>query len=126
MRFGIDAKILKSIASVFARHPSIVEARVYGSRARGDFKPGSDLDIALFAPELSFDEFLRVRGELDDLPCLYTLDTVHLDDLKNEGLRKAIRADGQAFYARQATTGDQYPADEPAPLFVREDFPEYG
>jgi predicted nucleotidyltransferase len=125
MHFGLDAKILKSIAGVFARHSAITEARVYGSRARGDFKTGSDIDIALFAPALAFEEFLRVRGELDDLPCLYKMDTTHFDVLENAALREAILRDGRLLYRRGKTEGaSRIPEDRP--MFVSEDFPEYG
>lgn len=128
MAFGIDDKILKSIAAVFARHPLVMEARIYGSRARGDFRTGSDIDIALFAPDLDFSEFLRIRGELDDLPCLYKLDTTHFDTLGNEDLKRSILKDGAAFYRREDTSvvRPEYPVSAGEPLYVREDFPEYG
>lgn len=126
MAFGVDDKILKSIAAVFARHPLVHEARIYGSRARGDFRTGSDIDIALFAPNLDFSEFLRIRGELDDLPCLYKLDTTHIDTLGNEDLKRSILKDGAAFYRRGGAVEESgYPALAGEPLYVREDFPGY-
>jgi predicted nucleotidyltransferase len=124
MRLGMDEGILRGIAGVFARQPAISEARIYGSRARGDFKDVSDIDIALFAPDLTFRDFLLLRSDLDDLPCLYKLDTTHFDTLENEGLKETILREGVPFYRRDRNlaAGAAYPEPESEPMFVREDF----
>ena len=59
--FGLSARTLDQLRGVLSRHTGIQRAIVYGSRAKGDFRPGSDIDLTLDAPGLMFDELLRIN-----------------------------------------------------------------
>jgi len=41
MRFGLPESAIEQICAIFAAHPEIEQAVLYGSRAKGNFKPGS-------------------------------------------------------------------------------------
>ena len=47
MQYGLSAQTLQKICDVFANYPQVEEAVLYGSRARGDYKNGSDIDLTL-------------------------------------------------------------------------------
>ncbi len=47
MSFGLDEKVIEKIREVFARHPQVKSAILYGSRAMGNYRPGSDIDLVL-------------------------------------------------------------------------------
>ena len=49
MTFGLSGATTEKIRSVFARHPQVEKAVLYGSRAKGTFRNGSDIDLSLFA-----------------------------------------------------------------------------
>ena len=51
MRFGLPESAIARICAVFAAHPEIEKAVLYGSRAKGNFKPGSDIDLLFILPE---------------------------------------------------------------------------
>ena len=70
---------------------------LYGSRARGDYRQGSDIDIAIDAPDMTSREFSQIWNAVDDLPIIYTFDILHLQALTNEVLHKAIRQEGVSF-----------------------------
>ena len=70
-----------------ARH-----AVAYGSRARGDARPGSDLDLAVAG--LDERAVSRLRANLDEAPLPFTCDVVNLDTLPAGPLRAAIERDG--------------------------------
>ncbi|MGE5353661.1 MAG: nucleotidyltransferase domain-containing protein [Syntrophothermus sp.] len=53
MKFGLDENIIEQIKSVFASFPEIEGAVLYGSRAKGNFKNGSDIDITLMGENIS-------------------------------------------------------------------------
>ena len=47
MQYGLSAQTVKKIRDVLVRYPQVEEAALYGSRARGDYKNGSDIDLTL-------------------------------------------------------------------------------
>ena len=49
MTFGLSDATIEKIRSVFARHPQVEKAVLYGSRAKGTFRNGSYIDLSLFA-----------------------------------------------------------------------------
>lgn len=89
-KFGLDQDILDKILAVLTGHPAIERAVIYGSRAAGTFKNYSDIDMAVYAPAMSDQEFARLHFELDELPIVFKIDVVHIDRLENENLRQKI------------------------------------
>lgn len=111
--FGLDERTRSLLGSVLERHPSILEARVFGSRALGTHRPESDIDLALYG---DVDDALaaRVAGELDELPLPYQLDVRAYCCVRHEGLRAHIDRVGRAIFvrpARPSTRADQPPDD---------------
>ena len=92
--YGVHSKIWKAILDGCFHYPQVSSVILYGSRARGDFKQGSDIDIAIDAPAMSSTQFSALWNALDELPIVYSLDIVHLQQLKNPTLLDAIKKDG--------------------------------
>lgn len=97
---GISDQTLQAIINTCTTFPSVKRVILYGSRARGDYRNGSDIDIAIDAPEMSDKEFSRLWNSLDDLPIIYTMDIVQLQSLKNEQLLDAIRQEGRVIWGQ--------------------------
>lgn len=100
-RTGLSARSIAAIRAIFARFPEIESAVLYGSRAKGTHKPGSDLDITLFGDRLSEHILLRVAGAFDDSSLPYTADLSRFASLKNEELREHIARVGLEIYRRE-------------------------
>ncbi|MBI3247266.1 MAG: nucleotidyltransferase domain-containing protein [Deltaproteobacteria bacterium] len=100
---GLSANILADLQAVFAHHPKVVRVVLFGSRATGFAKPGSDIDLAVFAPALSPGEFAQLWNELEDLPLVYTLDVLHWDDLAEGTLKTKIPQEGKVLYEASVT-----------------------
>ncbi|WP_034886439.1 nucleotidyltransferase domain-containing protein [Gillisia sp. JM1] len=99
MKFGLNDALVQKIHDVFESFPEIREAIIYGSRAIGNYREGSDIDIT-FKGELSFDYLLQIEKELDDLMLPYTFDLSTYDKLSNEELLEHIDKKGKCFYNR--------------------------
>lgn len=81
--FGLPATAIMALCSVLRQNPRVEQAIVYGSRAKGNFRPGSDLDLTLVGPELTFTDLMRIETELDDLMLPWKIDLSlrsHIDD----------------------------------------------
>jgi predicted nucleotidyltransferase len=103
--FGLPSMTVGKIRSVFALHPQIEKAVLYGSRAKGSYKIGSDIDLTLYGEGLGFDELLVIMSELDDLLLPYTIDLSIFATLDHAGLRDHIQRVGVPFYDRAAEEG---------------------
>lgn len=91
---GLSPAILADLAGVFARYPEIRQVLLYGSRAKGSWKPGSDIDLAVLAPEMSEARFAQLWCDIDDLPLIFKVDCLHWDRLGNLRLKEKILAEG--------------------------------
>jgi predicted nucleotidyltransferase len=96
---GLPEAASLAIKAVFARYPGIIQAILYGSRAKGTFRPGSDIDMTLKG-ELDDADLLRLYTELDDLLLPYKFDLSLHRNLDNPALLEHIARVGRVFYAR--------------------------
>ncbi len=104
MNHGLSAATVAKIHGVLSQHPEVEQAILYGSRAKGNYKNGSDIDLTLVGTGLGYDDLLKIMGELDDLLLPYTIDLSILHKIDHEGLREHIQRVGQEFYRRQGAS----------------------
>lgn len=97
--FGLDAHTLVLITGCIRQFPGIVWVKVYGSRAKGDYQRGSDIDLAFSSP---VDCSAELLAALDSLPTPYLFDVTHYETLRHEGLKGHIDRVGVFFYERKA------------------------
>jgi predicted nucleotidyltransferase len=102
MRYGLKEQNIESICGIFARHPAVEKAVLYGSRAKGNFKPGSDIDLTLLGETLTPEELGRIEEELDDLLLPYQIDLSIFRRIENASLREHIERIGVDFFRKQA------------------------
>ena len=87
---GLSAATLQTIGAVLARFPQIDQALLYGSRAKGNFKPGSDIDLTLQGPALTQSVLGDIEEALDDLLLPYEIDLSIYEQLGNPELAAHI------------------------------------
>lgn len=98
-QFGLKPHTISAIQRVFAQHPQVERAVLYGSRAKGNYRPGSDIDLTLFGESLTYADLCRIETEIDDLLLPYTLDLSLYAQIDNADLREHIQRVGQEFYS---------------------------
>ena len=87
---GLSQKSLRAIADVVYSNAHVQEAKIFGSRAIGTYREGSDIDICLFGQELTLSDLNCIAGELEDLNIPQLVDLVNFRTIKNENLLKHI------------------------------------
>lgn len=100
--FGLSDATLAAIRACLAQFPGIAWAKIYGSRAKGDYQRGSDIDIAYSSEQNCSGELLEA---LDALPTPYLFDVTHWESLRHAKLKEHIERVGVVFYEK-AQTGD--------------------
>jgi predicted nucleotidyltransferase len=100
MEFGLSDATLSTVRAILRGHPEVDKAIVYGSRAKGNHKAGSDIDLALVGSALDFDSLGSIAGDLDDSDIPYKVDLSILADIANRNLVDHIQRVGLVFYER--------------------------
>ncbi len=99
LQYGLKQQTIASIQQVLARFPAIERATLYGSRAKGNYRPGSDIDITLHVSADAPDNLLvRVMNALDDLDTPYGFDVSLFQHIDNENLIEHIQRVGKELY----------------------------
>lgn len=98
MKFGLHEKDINAINRVFAQYSMIEKVIVYGSRAKGNFKINSDIDLTIIETDLTFTELLEIENKLDDLLLPYKIDLSQKKKISNQGLIDHIDNIGKVFY----------------------------
>jgi predicted nucleotidyltransferase len=99
IRFGIYNRSLELILKVIQNYPEILEAKIYGSRAMGNFKKGSDIDLALFGQNISSETILELSAKLNQQEIIpYHIDVVYYSRIKNNDLKNHIDEHGVTIY----------------------------
>ena len=101
MRFGLKDEVIERINDVFRRFPGIDEVILYGSRAKGNFKPGSDIDLTVKGEQIDLSTLYKVERELDDLMLPYMIDISIWSQIDNQDLLEHIQRVGRVFYSRR-------------------------
>jgi predicted nucleotidyltransferase len=100
MRYGLSDNVIDQINKVLSRYPQIKKAVLYGSRAKGNYKHGSDIDLALFGAGLNLFIVNKLNNDIDDLLLPYTFDFCIFSEIANPDLIDHINRVGILFYKR--------------------------
>jgi len=100
MDFGLKPCDLEEIIAILKRYPEITAAIIFGSRAKGNYKPGSDVDIAIKGADISSASvatLAMILNEDSDMP--YYFDLVHYEEITEKALVDHIDRVGRVFYS---------------------------
>lgn len=100
-KFGLTPETLNKLFSVFTKYPAISTVILYGSRAKGNYREGSDIDITLVGNELNHHQLLRIMSDIDSLNTPYLFDISIFHEIKNEELIEHINRVGMVLYSKE-------------------------
>jgi predicted nucleotidyltransferase len=107
MKYGLPDSAIQSICAVLGRHPQVKRATLYGSRAHGSHKNGSDIDLALHGEEdLTLPVLYRILDNLDDLLLPYVIDLSIFNDIGDPDVIAHIQRVGVGFYERDEVAAE--------------------
>lgn len=100
MKFGLTQKTIDKISSVFENYSEIVEVIIYGSRAKGNFREGSDIDLTLKGINISNNILSKINQQIDDLNTPYLYDISIFEKLESLEFIEHINKVGKTLYKK--------------------------
>lgn len=104
MKFGLRDDIIQHIQDVFSAFPAVEEVIIYGSRAKGNYRPGSDIDITLKGENLNLSVVNSITLQLEKLMLPYIFDISLFRQITNPDLTAHINRAGIVFYKSNVRT----------------------
>lgn len=100
-KFGLDEKVIDDIIKILKKYEEVESAKIFGSRARGDYRKASDIDIALFGEDLTSSINTKIFFEIDDLYLPYKIDLINFNSIGiGDKIKDNILKEGVEFYAK--------------------------
>jgi predicted nucleotidyltransferase len=98
MMYGLSDSVIKELQDVFRRHANIRKVLIFGSRSKGNYRAGSDIDLAIADSKIDYRQLLDIQCEIENLELLYSVDLLDYESKKGTPIGEHIDRVGQVFY----------------------------
>ena len=96
--FGLKNEDIKTVKKILAKYRQVASGFIFGSRAKGNFKPGSDVDIALKGVRIDQKVITKISSELNEKTTMpYHFDVLNYKAIQNGDLISHIDRVGKKF-----------------------------
>ena len=100
MQYGLSDKTLNTLNSIFHNYSGIKQVVLYGSRAKGNYRNGSDIDLSIkTGGTFTFSDLLHIAGDFDNSSLPYLVDVSIYEKLSNLDLKAHIDRVGKVLYS---------------------------
>ncbi len=99
--FGLSQDTTNKLKQLFSDNPKIDCVILYGSRAIGKYKEGSDIDLSIKGENISLDDLFTINIKAEDLLLPYKLDLNIYNNIKNKDLIDHINQIGKIIYIKK-------------------------
>lgn len=100
-KFGIEEEVLEKIIEVLKKYKQVRKACIFGSRARGDYKRSSDVDICIWLEDGSENPIYKIEDELEEVNTILLFDIVEFNSITKESFKESIVKEGVVIYERE-------------------------
>lgn len=100
MKFGLEQHIIDTFIKVFEANSKVDKAYMFGSRAKGNYRPDSDIDIAIKGQDLNTDDIIAMSVAFETHGITNKIDLLDYNNIKEPALKEHIDRVGIEFYSR--------------------------
>ena len=97
--YGLNQRDMQTISSILSKYDEVKNVLIFGSRAKGQYHSGSDIDIAIVDKNICYQTVRKIKSEFSDSSLPYNVDLVNFATLTNEDLKNHILRVGKPFYS---------------------------
>ncbi len=98
--YGLTQRDMAAIWFIFEGYPEVKMVYLFGSRAKGNYRPGSDIDLAIMNEGVSAKKLAKLKSDFEDSNLPYNVDLVDFNQLENRGFIDHIKRVGIPFFKR--------------------------
>lgn len=99
--FGFDKSVIQSLSQIFEHTQKVDEVIIFGSRAKGNFSEGSDIDLAIKGNAVQLDTVLSLMSKVENLGLLYKIDLQNYQTIADKDVLDHIQRVGKTFWKRR-------------------------
>lgn len=96
--FGLSERNVETIIEILSKYSSISCVRIFGSRAKGNYKTGSDIDLAIMNDGFSTDDLMRIQADFAESSLPFFVDIINYQTISHPELKEHIDRAGIIFY----------------------------
>jgi uncharacterized protein len=101
MNFGLKEETINKINSVFIKYQEVEEVIIYGSRAKGNYRDGSDIDLTIRSNNITEKILSKIKYDIEELNTPYLFDISLFSALSSSELKEHILRAGKIFYSKR-------------------------
>ncbi|MBV4356760.1 restriction endonuclease subunit S [Pinibacter aurantiacus] len=99
MKFGLTQHTIDDLITIFEQHSKVDKALIFGSRAKGNYRPDSDIDIALKGQDLHTDDIIAMSVALEEKGITHKIDLINYHTIQEPDLKDHIDRVGLELYS---------------------------
>jgi len=103
-KFGLTQRDINTLTGILRKYSTVADVVVFGSRAKGTFKPGSDIDLAVMNNGVSDAEILNIKNDLEESSLPYFVDVLNYPNIKTADLINHIKRVGITLYKKETVS----------------------
>lgn len=100
MTLWLTKRDLQTIKTIHDKYPEVEEVLIYGSRAKGNDRKGSDIDLVIMNENVSQETISRVKFDFEESTLAYFVDVAHYPTIKDPGLKEHIARVGKTLFRK--------------------------
>jgi len=101
-KYGLNKRDMRTLSDIFGKYEDVKKVLLFGSRAKGSYYPGSDIDMAIIDNNVSYQVLRRIKNDISESSLPYNVDLVNFSTLTNLSLIEHIHRVGKVFYSAES------------------------
>jgi len=98
-KYGLNKRDMQTLSNIFSKYEDVRKVLLFGSRAKGSYYPGSDIDMAIVDNNISYQILRKIKSDISDSSLPYNVDLVNFSTLTNPALKEHISRVGKVLYS---------------------------
>ena len=117
MMYGLSDRDIQTLFEILVKYPEVEEVHVFGSRAKGNFHKGSDIDLVIMNKDVSAKLIQRLLSDFKESTLPYFVDVINYQTTKHSQLKEHIDKVGRLLYRKENVSV----AHEPRSVYPEKD-----